>query len=238
MNKSSFAGLWKTLRAYLATRDLSILLFLLIMIGGTWGFVELADEFREADSYRFDVAVLKFMRTAQNASIPKGPALLFLFMRDVTALGSGTVIALVTLIVIGYMLLVRRFSSALLLCVIAGGGAGLAWVLKLFFARERPSEVPPLIEVALYSFPSGHAMMAALVYLSLAAMLAGIQPYVKVRVYILSVALVVVFLIGLSRIYLGVHYPTDVLAGWSMGLAWASFSRLALLVVQKHGFRP
>jgi undecaprenyl-diphosphatase len=208
------------------------------MIAGTWGFVEIADEFSEGESYRFDAAVLQFMRTPEDLSVPKGPGWLFLLMRDVTALGGGTIIPMVTLVVIGYMLLVRRLSEALLLFLIAGGGAGLAWILKLFFARERPSVVPALIEVTQYSFPSGHAMMSALVYLSLAAMLAGVQTDARVRIYIVTVAVCVVLLIGTSRIYLGVHYPTDVLAGWSVGLAWASFSRLGLLAVQRHGSRP
>lgn len=230
------ARLLKTIRAYLAARDLSLLLVLLVMVAGAWIFVEIAGEFAEEDSYRFDVAVLRFLRTAEDPSIPKGPAWLFLFLRDVTALGSATVIALVTLVVTGYLLLVRRFFQAALMLLIAGGGAGLAYALKLLFARERPFEVPALIEVRLYSFPSGHAMMAALVYLSLAAMLAGVQTNLTVRIYILTVGLAVVFLIGVSRIYLGVHYPTDVLAGWSVGLAWASFSRLGLLAFQKQGW--
>jgi undecaprenyl-diphosphatase len=237
MNKSHIAPFLKSMRSYLAARDLSILLVLLIMIAGSWGFIEIADAFLEGEAERFDLAVLKSMRTAEDPSNPKGPEWLFLFMRDITALGSGTIIALVMLAVIGYMLLVRQFHNAVLLAVISGGGAALVYLLKLFFARERPVEVPPLIEVTKYSFPSGHAMMGALVYLSLAAILGGIQSDIKVRIYILIVALVTVFLIGFSRVYLGVHYPSDVLAGWSVGLAWASFSRLALLIIQKRGSR-
>jgi undecaprenyl-diphosphatase len=233
MKTSRLLQALKGLYSFFAEKDLSILLILLLMVAGTWGFVAIADEFREGESYLFDVTILTFMRTAPDPSIPRGPAWLLFFMRDITALGSGTVISLVTIAVVGFMLLVRRFYYAVLMVMISGGGAALVYLLKLFFARERPVEVPPLIEVSLHSFPSGHAMMATLVYLSLAAMLAGIQTDGKVRVYIITVALLITFLIGVSRIYLGVHYPTDILAGWSIGLAWASFSRLAVLVFER-----
>jgi len=95
-------------------------------------------------------------------------------------------------------------------------------LLKRFFDRPRPDTVPHLSDVYTSSFPSGHSMMSALVYLTLAALIAPVLMHFRLRVYILFVALLLTFLVGISRIYMGVHYPTDVLAGWTAGLVWAS----------------
>ena len=97
----------------------------------------------------------------------------------------------------------------------------LSLALKALFDRPRPTSCPTWCEVSSSSFPSGHSMNSAIVYLTLGALLARLVRPVAMKLYILAVALLVSFLVGISRVYLGVHYPSDVLAGWSLGLSWA-----------------
>ena len=108
-----------------------------------------------------------------------------------------------------------------LVAIAAGGGGFLSTVMKQLFGRDRPDVVPHLVAVTSSSFPSGHSMLAAIVYLTLGALLARFAARRRTRVYLLTVALFVTFVVGSSRVYLGVHYPTDVLAGWCIGSAWA-----------------
>jgi undecaprenyl-diphosphatase len=100
-------------------------------------------------------------------------------------------------------------------------GLAVNSLLKYAFARPRPDVVPPTVEVFTASFPSGHAALSAITYLTLAAILGRTQPAVSVRIYFIVLAAFVTGLVGVSRVYLGVHYPTDVLAGWCVGAAWA-----------------
>jgi undecaprenyl-diphosphatase len=111
----------------------------------------------------------------------------------------------------------------------------LSFALKHLFGRERPDIILHMVMVHTPSFPSGHAMLSAVIYLTLGALLAQVVQRRASRIYFLTVAMVLTFLIGLSRIYLGVHYPTDVLAGWAVGLAWALFCWLVARQLQRRG---
>jgi undecaprenyl-diphosphatase len=111
----------------------------------------------------------------------------------------------------------------------------LSMAVKMGFDRPRPELVPHGSYVYTASFPSGHSMMSAVVYLTLAAMLARVQPQWRLRIYILGVAVLVTLLVGFSRVYLGVHWPSDVLAGWAVGAAWALTCWLATLLLQRRG---
>ena len=108
-------------------------------------------------------------------------------------------------------------------------------LLKMGFDRARPDLVPHGSFVSTASFPSGHAMMSAVTYLTLGALLASVHSPTRVKAYLLALALVLTLLVGLSRIYLGVHWPTDVAAGWAVGAAWALLSSLAMRWLQKRG---
>ena len=130
------------------------------------------------------------------------------------------------LAVLGYLALAGHRRAAWLVAVASGGGLVVSTVLKAGFGRDRPDVVPHLAPAFTASFPSGHSMLAAVVYLTLGALLAVILPGRRIRAYALAVALVLVLLIGLSRVYLGVHYPSDVLAGWAAGLAWGALCGL------------
>jgi undecaprenyl-diphosphatase len=142
-------------------------------------------------------------------------------MRDLTALGSATVLVLFVLAVAGALLARRQHHALVLLLVAALGGMLLNILLKPVFGRPRPDAVLRLVEVKSLSFPSGHAMGSAIIYFTLAALLARLVEARALKLYFLGLAALLTFLVGASRVYLGVHYPSDVLAGWTVGLAWA-----------------
>jgi undecaprenyl-diphosphatase len=138
-----------------------------------------------------------------------------------TALGGVPVLGLAGVVVFGYMLLRRQYGRAIYLAVVTGGGSLVSYILKFAFDRPRPTIVEPLDVTATASFPSGHSMSAAFVYLTFAALMTAGESRRSVKVYVIGVAFLATVLVGLSRILLAAHYPTDVLAGWSAGLAWA-----------------
>jgi undecaprenyl-diphosphatase len=142
-------------------------------------------------------------------------------MRDVTALGGAVVIVAMTVLILGYLWLGRRYRVALLIAAATAGGQAMNATLKHAFARERPDATLHLVEVRSPSFPSGHSMAASIFYLTVGALLARTSKHRRERVYLMGCALLLTVAVGFSRVYLGVHYPTDVLAGWCAGAAWA-----------------
>ena len=200
----------------------SVLLAGIVVAGGLWGFVELAEVARDTTAHAFDTDIMLAFREPGMPDDPIGPPWLEEAVRDITALGSMVVLVLVTATVIFYLLLIGWRRQALLVLVAVGGGQILSSLLKLGIDRPRPDLVSHLVNVQTLSFPSGHAMMAAVTYLTLGSMLAGIVPGRATRIYVLSVAILVTLLVGVSRVYLGVHWPSDVLAGWCAGFAWAT----------------
>lgn len=194
--------------------ELSLLVLFGIVSGGIFLFLKLASEVLEGETRGIDEAVLLWLRQGGDTSLPIGPAWLGHAMRDITSLGGITVLTLVTAGTVIYLLLARQRGTALLLLVSVAGGWLASTALKLGVARPRPDIVAHLTDVRDFSFPSGHAMLSAVTYLTLAAMLSQTQDRRSLRLYTLSLAVFLALIIGLSRIYLGVHYPTDVLAGW------------------------
>jgi undecaprenyl-diphosphatase len=179
--------------------------------------------------------VLLFFREAGNPADPIGPPWVEDAMRDLTAMGGVTVLGLFVMAVSGYVLLRRQYHAFWLMLAAIGGGLVLNLVLKSWIARPRPALVPHLSYVNTASFPSGHSMLSAVVYLTLAALLARLLVPVRLKLYIIMIAVLFSFLVGLSRIYLGVHYPTDVLAGWTLGLLWAVVCWLVARFLQRRG---
>lgn len=184
------------------------------------GFVLLADEVREGETQRFDDAVMEVLRAADGSGTPVGPRWLVEVARDVTALGSFIVLGSLIVIICLYLLLAGRRRTARFLIVSVAAGAACSSLLKLFFNRPRPA-LHEGIQVFSASFPSGHALLSAVCYLSIGALLAEQTEDVRLRRYFIFVAALVTLFVGLSRVYLGVHYPTDVLAGWLIGTGWA-----------------
>lgn len=211
-----------------------VLVLALAVVAGVWGFVELAEDVLEEDTRAFDHWLLDALRHPEDPAWPRGPRWLVEIGRDITALGSSVVLALVTATVAGFLLLQRKYGAMWFVLITSVSGGLLSRLLKEFFARERPDPVP-CIWVSSPSFPSGHAMLSAVVYLALGILLARIEPRPLLKVYYLSVTMALTFLVGTSRVYLGVHYPTDVLAGWTVGLVWALLCWLAAWYLQRRG---
>jgi undecaprenyl-diphosphatase len=201
---------------------------LLWLLGGLvicvlfYAFAALAGEVMEGSTAAFDTKILRALRTADDASTPIGPHWLEVALLDVTTLGGATIIGLVVCAVVGFLCLQTRFRTAMVVAAAAASGEVLNHLLKQLFLRPRPSVVPHLRDVGSPSFPSGHAMESAIVYLTLGVMLMRVANRRVTKLYCLGIAVVLTVLVGISRIYLGVHYPTDVLAGWIFGFLWAS----------------
>jgi undecaprenyl-diphosphatase len=144
------------------------------------------------------------------------------------------VVALLMGSVVGYLWLQRKYGALWFVLIATVGGGLLSHVLKALFARQRPDPVPCLW-VSSPSFPSGHAMLAAVIYLTLGILLARIEPRPLLKAYFLGLMMLLAFLVGISRVYLGVHFPTDVLAGWTVGLVWGLLCGLTAWYLQRHG---
>jgi undecaprenyl-diphosphatase len=214
----------KALFQYLAGRDRSELA---VLVGGlllavlAFGTFELAGEVLEGDTQSFDERVLRALRRADDPALPIGPLWLHGAALDITALGGAFVIGLAVAAIVGFLLLQGMRRTALFVFLASVGGWVLNHLLKIAFARPRPVVVPHLRDVMSLSFPSGHAMTSAAVYLTLGAMLMRISERRITKIYCMAIAMLATLLIGGSRVYLGVHYPTDVLGGWMMGMSWA-----------------
>jgi undecaprenyl-diphosphatase len=216
------AGTWAA--SLVARRDraeLAVLAGVLVLFVCLFGTFELAGDVVEGDTQGFDDRVLRALREPNDPSTPIGPRWLRIAALDVTALGSGVVLGLTVTAITGFLLLQGMTRTALFILVASVGGWVLNNGLKGVFGRERPDVVPHLSEVASLSFPSGHAMTSAAVYLTLGVLLMRVVERPITKFYCLGVAILATLLIGSTRVYLGVHYPTDVLAGWMIGFAWA-----------------
>ncbi len=211
------------------------IVWIVLIILGIWAFAEIADEVMEGDIQQFDEWVITSLRQEADPSLPKGPEWVLNIARDITALGGFTVLTLIILVVMGLLMMYRRFGAMWLVLSAAVLGTLLSHYLKTFFTRERPDVVPHLVTVSTASFPSGHAMLSTVIYLTLGVLLARILGERKLKIYIISVAVFLSILIGLSRVYLGVHYPSDVLAGWSVGTTWALLCLLVAHYLQRKG---
>ncbi len=216
-------------------REFVLLLAVAALCGGVLTFAGVTDLVSEGELHEMEIRLMRDLRSAEDPSRPIGPPWLERWSREITALGSGAVLSLMTLLVVGYLLIERLYASAVLVMVSVGGGTLLTAGLKRFFERDRPDVVPHLTDALFKSYPSGHSMMSSVVYLTLAVLLARTMKRRRVKIYFVSAALFLSFLVGLSRVYLGVHYPTDVVAGWAGGTAWAVLCWLAAYFLEERG---
>jgi undecaprenyl-diphosphatase len=194
---------------------------LLIIAGSLWIFAEISEDVSEREAHHFDSSILLAMREPNDHADPIGSEKIEEMGRDLTALGGFTILTGLTIFSIGITLFLGKPRIAALIAVAITGGMFLTSFLKSSFDRPRPDLVPHGVIVTNASFPSGHAMMSAIVYLTLGVLLARTQPKRAVRIYLIALSVFITVLVGVSRVYLGVHWPTDVLAGWTLGAAWA-----------------
>ncbi|WP_147026605.1 phosphatase PAP2 family protein [Methylobacterium oxalidis] len=200
-----------------------------------FGFFALADAVGEGSTEALDRRILLALRNPADLADPIGPRWLEETMRDITGLGSVFTIVFVTVAVTAYLALAGKRRIAAFVVAAVGGGEIVSTVLKLFYHRPRPDLVPHGMEVFTASFPSGHAMMSAIAYLTLATLLARVDPHRGVKALVLTLGIVITLCVGVSRVYLGVHWPSDVLAGWCVGAAWAALCWFVALQLQRRG---
>lgn len=193
-----------------------ILLTLAAAFTLTFMFLRLAGEVGEGETIEFDRHFLLLAQSVRAAHtwVPE-------VMRDLSGLGSTVTLTLITVSAVSYLLWFSRKRIALLLAMSILSGTGLVSLFKAAFGRTRPDAAYSDFVVSGWSFPSGHASMAAIVFLSLGVLTASTRPKRAEKTFILLIAVVLTTLVGLSRIALGVHYATDVLGGWAFGTAWA-----------------
>jgi len=206
----------------LARTEIAALGALLVMAVGALSFADLAEDMREPDGMAFDMRVLHLLRPyADDPSRPWGPWWLKEAASDITSLGGISVLGLFATIVVVFLLIQRKWLSSALLVLGLIGGVILSEGLKAVFERDRPPVVYQATETINASFPSGHALLSAVFYLSLGVMLTRAFPERRFKAYVLGVGVLITLLIGITRIYLGAHWASDVFAGWSVGAAWA-----------------
>lgn len=215
-----------------------------LLIGGTtvsiflWSFFAIMGEVREGDTYKLDRTVLLALRRPDQLAAPIGPRWLQETARDITALGGFTVLSLVIVMSALMLLLHRRRLQAAVLVIAVLVGQLAAATTKHLVGRTRPDLVPHLDQVYSSSFPSGHSAMSPIVYFTVAGILAAGEPSRAAKMLLLGAAAVLVLAVGTSRVYLGVHWPTDVLAGWAMGTAVALVATLVLHHLAPHRDAP
>ena len=215
--------------------EFATLVAVLLLAAALLAFARLTDEVVAGDTRTFDSAVLMAMRTPGHPNDPVGPPWFEEAVRDVTSLGSSTIITLITATVAGFLAMSGTRHAAVLMIVSVTSGSLLMSFLKQLFGRTRPDLVAHSARVFSESFPSGHATLSAITYLTLGALLARVQTRRALKAYSLAVAITLTVLVGVSRVYLGVHWPTDVLAGWCLGAAWAIACWLVAAWLQRRG---
>lgn len=214
---------------WIADVDLAMLIAVSVVVVSSYVLVRTINEVIRGESEWFDRMVMSYV-----ASIPLDKRIEEA-VRDITALGGAVMMSLVTACVLVYLALSRRWHAAVLLLVNSAGAVAVSMTMKYFFDRDRPDFMPHGSHTVTSSFPSGHSMLSTTLYLTLAVLLARLERSRWMRLYFVAVALLVAFLVGISRILLGVHWPTDVLAGWSAGVLWATIGWFVLRALQRRG---
>jgi len=221
---SLFDLVWRFLRRF----EAGVLVGLILAAGALWAFLNIGGEMVEGETDAIDRQLMLLLRVPGHLEDPIGPRKLEEVVRDVTALGGTTVVALVTVVGVLAFAFHRRYRHS----VVLGGAVLLAWasssLAKALYDRPRPDFVPHGVEVYSASFPSGHSTLSAATYLTLAMLVASLEARRRTKAVAYAVAGVVLVAVGLSRVYLGVHWPSDVLAGWCLGAMWALAAWLVL----------
>lgn len=207
--------------SWIGEHELSVLLAVILIIGGLWLAVELADGVIDGNTQKLDMDLIMSLREGQDADNPIGPPWFEEMMRDFTSLGGTGILILIVFAVTFYYLIQARYKEMFFLLLAVVGAFVLSFFLKGLFDRPRPQFIPEGDYVFTASFPSGHALLSAATYLTLGIIIAELLDRNRLKAFVLVLAFFIMILVGFSRVYLGVHWPSDVLAGWALGTVWA-----------------
>jgi undecaprenyl-diphosphatase len=213
-------------RDFHAAVGIFLFIGLALLIGAVIAFTALADVVSEGQVQSIDDSILLWLNAHANPTLDAAAL-------EITALGGVAVVWMVILVSSVFLWQTRHHYSVLLLWVAVLGGNAINFTLKAEFDRPRPQLFEWRVPFAPHSsFPSGHSTTAVVLYATLAYLLARLEPSRTMRRLTLAVAGLVILLIGSSRVYLGVHHPSDVLAGFAVGLAWATFCALGIEAIR------
>lgn len=215
--------------------SLRILTAFLLLILTIWGISLFYQKGFDGGLAEFERTLMLALREADDPSQPRGPPWLQRTAIDWTALGGVPVTALLVTLACGYLWVMQRRRTACFLLISTAGGVALSFYLKTLYDRARPDFLDHLATTATSSFPSSHAMASAVVYLTLGTLLARATHSRKAKIYCVGTAVFLTLAIGLTRVYLGVHYPTDVLAGWVFGGLWSLGCLTLMIRLQRKG---
>ncbi|HJS39775.1 MAG TPA: phosphatase PAP2 family protein [Sphingomicrobium sp.] len=222
------------LPSFVRNLDRNVLIAFLALVLLLAGVGNLASDVVEGDTLAFDRWLIERLRDPADPASPVGPAWLKKAMLDLTALGGGSFLTVLTLGTAGFLMAARKWGMAVFVVVAIASGALAANLLKWMFVRARPDLVPHLVSVDSASFPSAHAMNSAVTFLTLGVLLSRTQKDSRLKIYLMATAVILTLIVGFSRVYLGVHWPTDVLAGWAVGAAWAIFCSIIAAILQRR----
>lgn len=195
-------------------------IFASVLLTGLFAFLEVADEIIEMTTEGEQEVRLLDEKLMAMVAEWRGPALNQV-MTDLTSLGSYSVLIVISVLALVFLSGLRDTLGRRQFLIVLIGSAFIPKLLKLIFNRDRPSLVPPLAVVSDSSFPSGHSFGAASIYLTLAFLASQHRPGISREFFYTLLAVGIILIVGFSRIYLGVHYPTDVFAGMCAGGTWS-----------------
>jgi len=224
MVKVALTRIWRFVKRF----EARVLIGLVLAAGALWAFLNIADEMGEGETDALDRHLILLLRNPADLNDPVGSRNIEEAVRDLTALGGTTLIVLVTMLAVAAFAFHRKYKHALVMA----GAVLLGWLSsdagKAIYDRPRPDLVPHGAYVYSGSFPSGHSTLAAATYLTLAMLVASLESRRRSKALAYGLAVLVLFAVGFSRVYLGVHWPSDVLAGWCLGATWALAAWIAL----------
>lgn len=218
------ARLW----AFVKRFEARVLIGLFLVAAAGFSFLEIADDMAEGETKAIDNRLVLALREPGDVSDPIGGRGIEEAVRDITALGGTTLVAMITLVSILAFLFHRKPIHALVMGAVVVAASLSSQFTKSFFGRPRPDLVPHDVFVYTGSFPSGHSTMSTAAFLALAMLIASLELKRRSKALAYVLAALVIVGVGFSRVYLGVHWPSDVLAGWCLGSAWALLGWLAL----------
>lgn len=223
------------LLSWIGWHELVVLLSFVFVIGGMWLTAVLADGVSDGRTQEADLRILMALREEGDPANPIGPPWVEEMMRDFTALGGTGILTLIVIAVTLYYLIQRRYKEMLILVTAVGGAYLLSFFFKGLYDRPRPEFIPAGEYSYTASFPSGHALLATATYLTLGIIVTQLMTRNRLKAFVLLLAFFVMILVGFSRMYLGVHWPTDVLAGWIIGSVWAIICWLVVRWLRQRG---